>query len=490
MPSALCDSGAVESATQALHRLTSVERYDEAREIEPPVDDPRVVQGFTPLDLGRLPWFYKRYNDGLPQIDLPRRLSATTEGAIDVLAGTAGAPRAQLDLAGLGRLLYLMSGVTRTAQRPFGTWLFRAAGSAGGRFPLEVYVTVPAGSPLPPGVHWYHPEQHALLTIGPAPAGGCPAVVVTGVPWRTGWKYRERGYRHVYWDAGTALSQLLAAASSGGIPAHLYTRFPDGAVAELTGADGVHEWPVAVVSLGNEDPAIGATGPAVQGRVDGDPVEFPLVTAAQHAGDMDTLGAPWPPGPPVRVPLTGGDPVNKVILRRGSQRLMDPTRPLPADLLRTALAAALRGIDVPHWVAVHHVTAVASGLYRPPDLATPVRTGDLRQEMYHACMDQGLGRDAAFVVIAAAEISAATDRGYREAQLGAGLAEGRLHLAAYALGAAASGMTFVDGLIPRLLGQANMEGLLFTCIGVPEYSSKPGGPPGDPSAVQIVTPRF
>ena len=169
---------------------------------------------------------------------------------------------------------------------------------------------------------------------------------------------------------------------------------------------------------------------------------------------------------------------------------MDPTRPLPADLLRTALPAALRGIDVPHWVAVHHVTAVASGLYRPPDLATPVRTGDLRQEMYHACMDQGLGRDAAFVVIAAAEIAAATDRGYREAQLGAGLAEGRLHLAAYALGAAASGMTFVNGLIPRLLGQANMEGLLFTCIGVPEYSSKPGGPPGDPSAVQIVTPRF
>jgi SagB-type dehydrogenase family enzyme len=480
----------VESATQALHRLTSVERYDEAREIEPPVDDPRVVQGFTPMDLGRLPWFYKRYHDGLPRIDLPRRLTATTGGAVDVLAGTKPAPHAQLDLPGLGRLLYLMSGVTRTSQLRFGTWLFRAAGSAGGRFPLEVYVAVPAGSPLPPGVHWYHPERHALLTIGPAPARGCPAVVVTGVPWRTGWKYRERGYRHVYWDAGTALSQLLTAASSAGIPAHLYTRFPDRGVAELTGADGVHEWPVAVVALGSEDPAIGAMGPAAEGRVDGDPVEFPLVTAAQRAGDMDTLGAPWPPGPPARVPLTGGEPVEKVILRRGSQRLMDPAQPVPADLLRTALAAALRGIDVPHWVAVHHVTAVASGLYRSPDLATPVRTGDLRQEMYHACMDQGLGRDAAFVVIAATEIAATAGRGYREAQLAAGLAEGRLHLAAYALGAAASGMTFVDGLVPSLLGQGNMQGLLFTCIGVPEYASKPGGLPGDPSAVQMVTPRI
>jgi hypothetical protein len=61
----------VESATQTLHRLTSVERFDAAREIEPPVDDPGVVQGFTPMDLSRLPWFYKRYADGLPRIDLP-----------------------------------------------------------------------------------------------------------------------------------------------------------------------------------------------------------------------------------------------------------------------------------------------------------------------------------------------------------------------------------------------------------------------------------
>jgi SagB-type dehydrogenase family enzyme len=478
----------VESATQKLHRLTSVERYDGAREHR--VRTPGVVQGHRPTGLHRLPWFYKRYPNGPPRIDLPRRLTATTAGAVDVLAGTACVSRAQLDLSGLGRLLFLMSGVTRTSQQPSGRWLFRTAGSAGGRFPLEAYVAVPEGSSVPPGVHWYHPEQHALLTIGPAPARGCPAVVVTGVPWRTGWKYRARGYRHVYWDAGTALSQLLTVASSAGIPAHLYTRFPDAAVAELVGADGVHEWPVAVVALGNGAPAIGATGRAAEGRVDNDPVEFPLVTAAQRAGDMDALGVPWPPGPPVRVPLTGGDPVEKVILRRGSQRLMDPAQPLPADLLRTALAAALRGIDVPHWVAAHQVTEVASGLYRTPDLATPVRAGDLRQEMYHACMDQGLGRDAAFVVIAATEIATATDRDYREAQLAAGLVEGRLHLVAYALGVAASGMTFVDGLVPRLLGQPNMQGLLFTCIGAPEYASKPGGPPGDPSTVQVVTPRF
>ena len=33
---------------------------------------------------------------------------------------------------------------------------------------------------------------------GPAPHDGDAAIVVTGVPWRTGWRYRERGYRHLY----------------------------------------------------------------------------------------------------------------------------------------------------------------------------------------------------------------------------------------------------------------------------------------------------
>ena len=36
------------------------------------------------------------------------------------------------------------------------------------------------------------------------------------------------------------LAQLLAAADSDGLPAHLYSHFPDARVTELIGADGVH----------------------------------------------------------------------------------------------------------------------------------------------------------------------------------------------------------------------------------------------------------
>jgi hypothetical protein len=111
----------------------------------------------------------------------------------------------------------------------------------------------------------------------------------------------------------------------------------------------------------------------------------------------------------------------------------------------------------------------------------------MRDELHWICLEQALGRDAAFVVIAATDVRTLTDREYREAQLASGLVEGRLHLLAYGLGAGASGMTFIDSEIPALLGEA-LDGLLLTCVGVPAYASAQGGPPGAPTVVGHVAP--
>jgi hypothetical protein len=475
----------MESATQALHRLTS---YEPGRDWDEPVDDPRVLQDLVTNQIERLPWFYKRYAETLPRVELPRELPATAAPTVAVLAGTAEVEPVELDLPQLSRLLHLAAGVVRTTERPYGPWLYRAAGSAGSRSPFEVYVAVPEGGALPAGVHWYHPQAHALLLVGPPPRPGAPTIVVTGIPWRTGWRYRERGYRHIYWDVGTMLAQLLAAADSAGIDASLYTRFPDRAVTALAGADGVDEWPVAVVAFGGE-PALEATGEASAGEVDAAPVEFPLATAAQREGDADRLGEPWVRGAPVDVPEQGTEPVEQVVLARSSQRRMDPTKSLSEAVARSALAVSLRGVDLPHFVVVHAVDGIEPGIYRWPDLSAPVRAGDLRRELYRVCLDQGLPRDAAFVALGAADVSALDDREYREAQLAAGLVEGRLHLAAYALGASASGMTFLDSEVPGLIGE-RFDGLLFTCVGVPEYRPRRGGLPGAPSEIRPVTPRL
>jgi hypothetical protein len=167
---------------------------------------------------------------------------------------------------------------------------------------------------------------------------------------------------------------------------------------------------------------------------------------------------------------------------------MDSARGLPLEVLHACMSVAVRGVGLPHWVAAHDVGGLAAGLYRWPDLESPVRAGALRDELHRICLGQALGRDAAFVAIAAADIGVLDDRDYRAAQLAAGLAEGRLHLAAYALGASASGMTFLDSEVPLLLGEP-LDGLLFTCVGVPDYPSAAGGPPGAPSRVRRVEPR-
>src|ERR1700733_10875550 len=263
------------TTTEALHRLTS---YGPGRAWDAPLNDPRILQGLKTNDFERKTPFVKQYATTLPRVPLPREFPSTPDSVLAVLAGSAHPAATVLDLTGLSRLLHLSAGVVRTRTLANGVvHPFRASGSAGGRFPLELYVAIPAGGILA-GVHWYDPIEHALVQVGPAPrtTRAAAALIVPGIPWRTGWRYRERGYRPIFWDAGAGLSQTLALAGSAGLDARLYTEFPDAAVCGLVGADGVHEWPVAVVALGPGTPALEADGDAVAGVTDPHPVEFPI----------------------------------------------------------------------------------------------------------------------------------------------------------------------------------------------------------------------
>ena len=88
-------------------------------------------------------------------------------------------------------------------------------------------------------------------------------------------------------------------------------------------------------------------------------------------------------------------------------------------------------------------------------MATDRPTGVCGRSCAAEHRDQLLAADAAYVVIAATALDALDDRTYRDAQLAAGLVEGRLHLAACALGASVSGMTFLDSEVPALRAAAS-----------------------------------
>jgi SagB-type dehydrogenase family enzyme len=454
------------------------------------VHDPRLVRGYRPMDPTRRPPQAKAY-PGIDVVALPR----------DVGTARHGQP---LDVELLSRMLFLSAGVVRVLDTPaFGEMWFRAAGSAGNLFPLEVYAAIGDIPGLGAGLYHYEARQHGLVPLRPLPPETQLHLVITGVPWRTAWKYRERGYRHLWWDAGTMLAQTLALAEEAGLQARVELGFVDDHVASLVGATAPHEWPLAVVPFG-----VGtglrdlSDGRAPTGHLADAPLEFPLITDTHRAAVLTSQAdvARWH-STAARfdtAEATSGSTLSvgleSVIRQRGSTRRFDPSSEAPRELLDGALAWATRAVPadfvapgrtlLEHHVAVHGVAGVQSGTYRfGPDGLQLQQPGDFRSTVAHLCLDQALGGSSAYTVFHCADLDRITaglgDRGYRAAQLEAGIVEGRLHLAAYALGFGATGITFYDDEVSRFFRTAASP-MLVTCVGAPAYRARPGGPPGEP----------
>ena len=105
----------------------------------------------------------------------------------------------------------------------------RTAPSAGGLYPLEVYLVVGEVAGLEPGVYRYEPERHELLlllagdyrqqlrqaALDQTAVGDAPAVlVITGAFERTIAKYGERGRQYVHIEAGSAAENVYLQAVS------------------------------------------------------------------------------------------------------------------------------------------------------------------------------------------------------------------------------------------------------------------------------------
>ena len=456
-----------------------------------PVDRSQLVD-FQPLDPHNRPAPFKRYVGRAPA-PLPTDIEAPASGG-------------RLDRRSLARLLFFTGGVTRVTESAGldGRAYFRTAMSAGNLHPVELYVVSGGGGDVPAGAHHYAPLEHGLTPLRDGAVGGGTSVVLTGIPWRTSWKYGERGYRHLFWDAGTMLANLLAIADADGIPAHVQLGFVDDDVARLLGVDGATEYPLAVVSLG-EAGDLSAWSGADEITVDVEPIsthpiEFPLVAATHRAGALATAAEvdEWRRAAAglgqraQQVPAAASGAIEEVILRRGSTRMMRQEE-APRELLAQAMATAAQpvagdfvGADrtlLEHELSVHAVHGVPPGAYRwrPGGELELVHEGDSREAAQLLCLRQPLGGDSAYTVFHAADLDAVLGalgtRGYRAAQLEAGVASGRLSLAAFALGFGATGLTFFDDAVAHFF-ETSAACMLVTSVGVPAYRNTAGGLPG------------
>jgi SagB-type dehydrogenase family enzyme len=482
-----------------------------------------------PPDPATRPDPFKRYCGG-DVVALPERLPERTTPALEALAGAGPPQRAALDLAELARLLRLGAGVHRTRTlAPGDTYHFRTYSSAGGLYPLELYVAAAELADLPAGLYHFDPRAAALRRLrtgDPRPAlaaaadepqlaGAGAVLALTGLLWRSAWKYGERGLRHLFWDGGTMLAGLLALAASAGLEPRLLSAFCDAHARTLLGVDGMREAPLALLAVGRAPPAGSALGPiaaeaaevaspsfaladellAASSLADGEAVRGWRAAAAaigaDEAAPARTAGAMAPQtaagsGEHARAQGTARrhgaadaplsrDPTERVIRRRGSARAF-ARAPIGIEELRVALDRALAPIpgDLPALTELRLLAAAVSGLEQGAYRFAGGRfellgRGDFRRTAGYLCLEQALGARAAATHFLLADLERALERlgarGYRAVQLEAGVRAGRIYLAAYAQCLGATGLTFYDRDVSTFLAPG-LEPLMCVAVGL------------------------
>jgi len=469
------------------------------------------------LDWANMPSPFKIYPEIEP-IALPRDLIQTGAPALDAIAasGAETSGEAIPNLDQLASLLYYSAGITKKKSYPGGEIYFRAAACAGALYPIEVYIVCGDIEGLEAGVYHFSPGDFSLRRLRAGDFRGAVAaaaaddavaaqpasVILSAIYWRNTWKYQARGYRHLFWDAGTLLAQLLAAARALDVPARLVTGFVDAQLNGLLGLDAAKEGALVVVPVGAPGP-VAAAPPVITALtpevipLSSRDVDYPLLRDAYDNSSLDSEAevADWRAGggqvlhsdisPAPAIPLVpprraAGRSLAETIAKRGSTREFSGEA-IGGEALSSALHHATRGFaaDVPaglveFYVNIHAVTGLEPGAYaydRAAHALVRLRAGDVRKTSAFLCLEQALGGTSSATVFFLADLTRVLERwgnrGYRLANLEAGLIGGRLYLGAYGQGFGASGLTFYDRAVVEFFSPhaAGKDALFVTALG-------------------------
>jgi SagB-type dehydrogenase family enzyme len=469
------------------------------------------------LDWDLKPLPYKIY-PGAASVALPRDLNLSGMPTLAALT-TQIAPEssALVDINALTRILFCADGLTRRKSVGGEDYHFRAAPSAGALYPIEIYVSAGEVEGVESGLYHFSPADLRMTGLRrgdwreylaraaanrPSIANASAVIALSAIYWRSAWKYRARAYRYCYWDAGTMLANLLAAAAAEGISAEVITAFEDPALENLLGIDGDREGMVALIALGRSEKhaALSSDAPAL--TLETIPLsasevvysdltkmhrESRLLATAEVESVANTKlesGPPASAGELLRFNLIEPEEaasLGQTILRRGSTRVFARDA-ISAAELATIMAASSEHprADFPPvtdtYLIVNAVSEMVPGAYyynRIEHAFELLKAGDFRGEAGYLCLEQPLGMDCSALVVYMSDLErvleALGNRGYGEAHLEAGIHGGRAYLAAYSLGRGATGLTFYDDDTTKFF-EPHAKGkspLLMIALGVP-----------------------
>ena len=164
----------------------------------------------------------------------------------------------------LSRLLFRSYGLTARMPSMGSAVYLRAAPSACGLYPAEVYVVSRGTSLLPPGLYNYQCRTHSLMHYWesdvwqtlqaacfwhPSLENTQLAIIVTAVFYRSAWRYEDRAYRRIFEDTGHLLGNIELAGAITDFRPHLIGGFVDESVNDLLYIDPQQEGAIAVLPL-------------------------------------------------------------------------------------------------------------------------------------------------------------------------------------------------------------------------------------------------
>ncbi|MDY7001849.1 MAG: SagB/ThcOx family dehydrogenase, partial [Thermodesulfobacteriota bacterium] len=428
----------------------------------------------------------------LPKIRLSEVLQKGADSGRDGTGGGQGGSR--MDIRSLSRILLLAHTLTAKSGRMGSEYYYRSAASAGALYPTELYVALRGVTGLSDGVYHYNIAEHTLARLrqGDFTAFASRAMgieggsfslsfFITGIFFRSAWKYGDRAFRYVLLDSGHVLENLALALASEGLLFTVNYDFDDANLNTLLGVEPSREGCLAGISVGPRTSVQGEVqAPQAlpetlvrASRVSPYESEFPeIVSAYQETGarqkkgpskglEFEDLGVL--PGPWMHIPEASPDqeimdyagavfsrrsrrsfgcaPISRAKFKALLHMLFPVISQAPPHVSGQARNAMRTGF------LVRCVQGLEPGFYaldREERAVSLVREGAFLDAMANVCLGQGwlAGAGAHFLFLTdfKALDKCFGPRGYRLALLEAGRMGQRVYLAITALGLSCCGV--------------------------------------------------
>ncbi|GFN32192.1 AMP-binding protein [Paenibacillus xylaniclasticus] len=337
-----------------------------------------------------------------------------------------------VDLQLVERILMMAYGITSVKFYGYQSEMVWTVPSAGACYPFEVYLVIRHVEGMRPGVYYYSATSASLFYISgnenlylldqsllPEDRNADFYIVSTIIPWRSCWKYSNRGYRFTYIDTGHLLCNFQTVMKALKLSSTTYTQLRTDYLRSLLHTDESEE-AVSIICVTREGAgqAAGHERAYKQEQIsycrhlrEPDDNEASFDWSAIHqirqqmnedAGEPD---ANWIHPFRMRKPWEEADKLSSLLFQRRSCSAFLRTSISEGQF--NSIASIIYDYEdaITCYAVVHGVEHLEPGLYQLNGRSMVLlRQGDFRQQSTELCLDQAFVYDSAILLFYAVNL--------------------------------------------------------------------------------------